>query len=160
MRRSGLRAAGVFVATFGHVGQLPVAPGTWGSLAGLGLLLLVRLTGDPAFEVAILVLVLAAGIWASSVAERHYGQRDPGVVVVDEVAGMLLALLWLPVGLVGAGVGFLAFRAFDILKPFPARAAERLPGGWGIMADDVVAGLYALAVVRLVAWAAPSVMAP
>lgn len=160
MRRSGLRAAAILIATVGHVGQMPVAPGTWGSLAGLGLLFVVRSTADPAFEVAVLILVLAAGVWASSVAERHYGQRDPGVVVVDEVAGMLLALLWLPVGLVGAGVGFLAFRVFDILKPFPARTAERLPGGWGIMADDVVAGLYALAVVRFVAWVAPSVMAP
>lgn len=155
-----MRGAGVVVATVGHVGRLPVAPGTWGSLAGLGLLFVVRLTADPAVEIVVLALVLAAGIWASSVAERHYGQRDPGVVVIDEVAGMLLTLLWLPVGLVGAGVGFLAFRGFDILKPFPARAAERLPRGWGIMADDVVAGLYAFAVVRLIAWVAPSVMAP
>ena len=127
-------------------------------MAGLGLLLLVRLMEVPALEVVLLAVVLVAGVWAASEAERHYGRPDPGIVVVDEVAGMLLALFWLPVGWFGAGVGFLAFRVFDILKPFPAGAAERLPGGWGIMADDVVAGLYAYATVRLIAWVAPAVM--
>ena len=74
-------------------------------------------------------------------------------VVIDEVAGMLLTLLAVPVGFTGAVVGFLAFRLFDISKPVPARQAERLPGGWGIMTDDLVAGLYAQGLLRFLLWA-------
>ena len=71
---------------------------------------------------------------------------------------MLLTLLWIPVGYVGLGLAFAAFRVFDIVKPFPAREAERLPGGWGVMADDIVAGIYAHAVLQLLATVAPSVV--
>ena len=74
------------------------------------------------------------------------------MVVIDEVAGMLVTLLAVPVGLAGAVVGFLAFRLFDIVKPFPARQAERLPGGWGVMTDDLVAGVYAQGLLRLLLW--------
>ena len=73
-------------------------------------------------------------------------------MVIDEVAGMLVTLLAVPVGFAGALIGFFAFRLFDIVKPFPAREAERLPGGWGVMADDLVAGVYAQVLLRLVLW--------
>ena len=79
-----------------------------------------------------------------------YQRRDPGLVVIDEVAGMLLTLLAVPVGPVGIVIGFLAFRLFDIVKPFPARQAEALPRGWGVMADDIVAGIYAQVALRMV----------
>ena len=148
----------LLLATAGYVGLAPVAPGTWGSAAGVCLLLLVRLTGNAGFEALLLAVVLAVGVWAATAAERHYGRTDPGAIVIDEIAGMLIALFWIPVGWPGLLVGFLAFRAFDIVKPFPARTAERLPAGWGVMADDVVAGLYAYLTVRLVAAAAPAVM--
>ena len=148
----------LLLATAGYVGLAPVAPGTWGSAAGVCLLLLVRLTGNAGFEALLLAVVLAVGVWAATAAERHYGRTDPGAIVIDEIAGMLVALFWIPVGWPGLLVGFLAFRAFDIVKPFPARTAERLPAGWGVMADDVVAGLYAYLTVRLVAAAAPAVM--
>lgn len=145
-------------ATAGFVGLAPLAPGTWGSAVAVGLLVLVRLTGGPLLELLLLAAVLAIGVWSASAAERHYGGRDPGAIVIDEVAGMWIALFWIPVAWSGILVGFLAFRIFDILKPFPARAAERLPGGWGVMADDVVAGLYAWVTVCLGVHAFPSVL--
>jgi phosphatidylglycerophosphatase A len=99
-----------------------------------------------------IVVVVAAGIWSASIAERHFGRTDPGEVVIDEVAGMLVTLFLNPVGWVGAVVGFLLFRAGDIVKPFPARRLERLHGGFGIMADDVMAGIYANLALRLCIW--------
>ena len=150
-----MRAVGVFVATGGYAGYAPVAPGTAGALVGLGVYALVRWYGGPGLEAIVLSAVVAVGVWSASVGERYFGKTDPGHVVIDEVAGMLLTLLWLPVTWVGALVGFLAFRVFDIIKPFPAGAAERLPRGWGVMADDLVAGVYAHLVVRLIALASP-----
>ena len=153
-----MRAVGVFVATGGYAGYAPVAPGTAGSLVGLGVYALVRWYGGPGLEAIVLSAVVAVGVWSASVGERYFGKTDPGHVVIDEVAGMLLTLLWLPVTWVGALVGFLAFRVFDIIKPFPAGAAERLPRGWGVMADDLVAGVYAHLVVRLIALPAPGLL--
>ena len=153
-----MRAVGIFVATGGYAGYAPVAPGTAGSLVGLGVYALVRWYGGPGLEAIVLSAVVVVGVWSASVGERYFGKTDPGHVVIDEVAGMLLTLLWLPVTWVGALVGFLAFRVFDIIKPFPAGAAERLPRGWGVMADDLVAGAYAHLVVRLIAWAAPGLL--
>ena len=154
-----MRSVAVFVWTAGYSGLVPIAPGTAGSLVGLGLLALVRAVGDRAIEAALVVAVVSVGVWAGSQAERHYGRGDPGAVVIDEVAGMLITLFWIPVGWEGGAFGFVAFRAFDIVKPFPAGAAERLPGGWGIMADDIVAGLYAYATVRALGWAMPALVA-
>jgi phosphatidylglycerophosphatase A len=146
------------IATAGYSGAVPIAPGTAGSAVGLALLVLVRSSGWPALEVSLLVALVAVGVWAASSVERESGQTDPPVVVIDEVAGMLVTLLWLPVGWTGALAGFLAFRLFDIVKPWPASAAERLPGGWGIMADDLVAGLYAWLTVRILISVVPSAM--
>lgn len=146
------------IATAGYSGTVPVAPGTAGSAVGIVLLALVRSSGWAGFEALVLAALLPVGIWAASVVERDSGQSDPPAVVIDEVAGMWVTLLWLPVGWVGGLAGFLAFRIFDIVKPWPARAAERLPGGWGVMADDVVAGAYAALTVRVLAWLAPAAM--
>jgi phosphatidylglycerophosphatase A len=92
--------------------------------------------------IAILVLFLL-GAWSGTVAERHFGGVDPGPVVIDEVMGMLVTLFMHPVGWPGAIAAFLLFRAFDILKPYPADRLERLPGGVGVMADDGMAAIYA-----------------
>ena len=153
-----MRTLARLVATAGYCGNVPVAPGTAGSAVGVALLMLVRASGSAGLEALILPAIVAAGIWAASAAERDYGRADPPAVVIDEVAGMWVTLLWLPVGWVGALAGFLAFRFFDIVKPFPARTAERLPGGWGVMADDLVAGVYAALTVRALAWMAPAAM--
>lgn len=148
-----MRKPSIFIATCGYVGYVPVAPGTAGSIAGLALYGAAGLLGGTQVEIGVLALVLAVGVWSSAASERHLGETDPGVVVIDEVAGMLITLLGLQPTWGGALAGFLAFRFFDVVKPFPARWAERLPGGWGVMADDVIAGLYAHLVLRLLLWA-------
>lgn len=154
------------IATCG-VGYLPLAPGTWGSLLAIGIYLLVRIgitshptdtvpivgsSGFLAAEILVILVVTVLGIWAASRTERVLKIKDPGKVVVDEVAGQLIALLPLPLTRVGPWpvlviTAFLLFRFFDIVKPYPARKLESLKGGWGIMADDLVAGMYAAIIV-------------
>ena len=150
--RTLLERAAVGFATIGPVGFAPIAPGTAGSVVGLMLFWVVRSAGSMWLEVTVLLAVTAVGVAAAYAAETRDRRRDPGLVVIDEVAGMLVTLLAVPVGLAGAVVGFLAFRLFDIVKPFPARQAERLPGGWGVMTDDLVAGVYAQGFLRLLLW--------
>jgi phosphatidylglycerophosphatase A len=155
------------LATCG-VGFLPLAPGTWGSLVGVGLYLILRAAGlrflaagagergmsDPVVEslymtlsLAVIICVTAAGVWAATRAEKLLGRKDPGAVVVDEVAGQLITFLFIPLSFNLnwwlALAGFLLFRAFDIWKPYPVRRLEALEAGLGIMADDVLAGIYA-----------------
>ena len=146
----------VLLATFGYVGHFPVAPGSAGSAAALLVFVALRLAGSPALELAVIVVLFAVGCWAGAVAERHYGRTDPGFVVLDEVVGMLLTLVLIPVSWSGALIGFFLFRGFDIVKPFPARQCERLHGGLGIMADDAVAGIYGNLALRLVLYAVPA----
>ena len=148
----------LILATVGYCGYFPIAPGTVGSAAGLALLGLVRLSGSPLVELLVIVTVCALGVWSATEAEQLFGREDPGPVVIDEVAGMLITLAWLPVGWGGALVGFLLFRVLDIVKPFPADRLEQLPGGWGIVADDVCAGLYAHVGMRVLWWLAPGWM--
>jgi phosphatidylglycerophosphatase A len=153
-----MRAFAHLIATAGPVGAVPIAPGTAGSVVGVALFVGLRALGAVPVDLVALAAVLALGVWSAGVVERDLGRTDPGAVVIDEVAGMLVTLMWVPVGWVGVVFGFLAFRVFDIIKPFPARTAERLPGGWGIMTDDVVAGIHAQIVVRLALWIAPGIM--
>ena len=146
----------ILLATFGYVGHFPFAPGTAGSAAALLLYAALRLAASPILDLAVIVALFAIGCWAGSVAEVHYGRTDPGFVVLDEVVGMLLTLLLVPVSWSGALVGFFLFRGFDIIKPFPARQCERMHGGLGIMADDAVAGIYGNLALRLVLYLVPS----
>ena len=128
------------IATGVYTGYAPVAPGTFGSAFGLLVVGVVQALGGAVTEVVALVLVTSLGIWASHVTEVEEGREDPGIVVIDEVAGMLVTLLWIPLTWESALVGFFVFRLFDIIKPFPARRAERLPGGLGVMVDDLDGG--------------------
>ncbi|HJU92625.1 MAG TPA: phosphatidylglycerophosphatase A [Pyrinomonadaceae bacterium] len=139
------------IATFG-VGYLPLIPGTFGSLTSVGIFLLfTQIATGTALVAVVLLFTLAvtfSGIWAASRTEELAGRKDPGKVVVDEVAGQMLALL--PLALFnlqpltrGVIVSFILFRLFDIFKPYPAGRFERLKGGYGIMCDDLVAGGYA-----------------
>src|SRR5262245_36957624 len=130
------------VATGAGSGYSPVASGTVGSVVGLAVWLALAGSSLPTYGLA-LAVVIALGIWAAGRAEQLFGGHDDGRITIDEVAGMLLSLASLPWRPEIAGVGFVLFRLFDIWKPFPARAAERLPGGFGVMADDLVAGVYA-----------------
>jgi phosphatidylglycerophosphatase A len=129
------------IATVFGLGYVPVAPGTFGSAAGL--LLWMVLPASAHVQAAAIVALLVAGSLAGNVAERHFGRTDPRHVVIDEVMGMLITLFLNPVHLKGAVVGFLLFRATDVIKPYPANRLERLPGGLGVMADDAMAAVYA-----------------
>jgi phosphatidylglycerophosphatase A len=130
-------------ATWFGSGRLPWMPGTWGSLAALpGAALLHWLGGAWALVAGALAVTIAGVPVAARYAEATQ-REDPGEVVIDEVAGMWLTLIPLGLGPLAYLVGFAAFRLFDTLKPWPVRRAEALPGGYGIMADDVVAGALA-----------------
>jgi phosphatidylglycerophosphatase A len=134
--------AAVLLATGFTVGNIPFAPGTWGSLLGLPLWLATARV-EPAAAAAFVLTVVGAAVWVADEAERALGQKDAQCIVVDEVAGMLVGLAGLPVNAVNCIAAFALFRLMDVLKPFPARWAEqRLRGGWGIVLDDVVAGIY------------------
>ncbi len=161
----------LFMATWG-VGYLPLAPGTWGSLVGVGIYLLLhkasvlvaafaaehawRFPPLQGFHVSLLLLAIIAlslaGIRAATRTEKLLGRKDPGVVVVDEVAGQLMAFLFVPFDAAPWMIfaAFLAFRLFDIWKPYPIRRLEALESGLGIMADDLLAGAYAAALMSLV----------
>lgn len=146
----------VFLCTFGYIGYFPIAPGTVGSAAGLGVYALVAWTGSRGVEVAAIVIVFVVGVWAATRGERYFGGIDPGPVVIDEVLGMLITLAFVPVGLRGAIIGFFVFRVFDVVKPFPAGRLESLHGGLGVMADDAAAAVYGNIVMRLIAAYAPA----
>lgn len=132
------------------VGYVPVAPGTFGSVVGL-LIWYVLPVSLPAQGAAIAAVVVV-GSWSGTIAERQFGRVDPGYVVIDEVAGMLVTLFLVPVSWIGLIVAFLLFRLFDIVKPYPAKRLERLRGGLGIVADDIMAGVYANLALRLCIW--------
>ncbi len=150
-----MRRLGLLIATCGYIGYVPVAPGTFGSAAGLAVFYAVRATGSSAVEAAVMVLVFLVGIWSATEAEHQLG-LDPGPVVIDEVLGMLMTLAFLPVTPLGAVVAFVLFRALDVFKPWPARGFESLPGGLGVMADDGMAGIYGNLLMRALILAAPA----
>ena len=145
----------VFLATAAYTGYFPIAPGTVGSAVGLLVYLLVWWTGSTAVEVTLIVGLFAAGVWAGTTAERYFGGIDPGPIVLDEVVGMLVTLAFIPVGISGAIAGFFLFRIFDVVKPFPAARLEKLHGGLGVMADDLMAAIYANVSLRLLMATAP-----
>ena len=147
---------GLFIATCGYLGYVPVAPGTFGSAAGLVVFAAVRWSGSPALELAVIILLFAVGVWSANAAERHFGGVDPAPVILDEVVGMLITLAFLPVNITGAIVGFLLFRLFDVVKPWPANRFEALHGGFGVMADDAMAGVYGNVAMRLLVVALPA----
>ncbi len=116
---------------------------------------LVRWTGSPVVEAGAILALFAAGVWAGTTAERYFGGIDPGPIVIDEVVGMLITLAFIPVGWSGAAAGFVLFRIFDVIKPYPAGQFERLHGGLGVMADDAMAAIYANVCVRMLIWLLP-----
>jgi phosphatidylglycerophosphatase A len=145
----------VLLATAGYCGYFPIAPGTAGSVAGLAVYFLVWWSGSPIVEIGLIALIFAAGTWAATHAERFFGGIDPGPVVIDEVLGMLITLAFIPVGWTGALAGFVLFRVFDVIKPYPANRLEKFHGGFGIMADDAMAGIYANLSLRALLWLLP-----
>ena len=142
----------MWLATCGPVGYFPVAPGTAGSAVGVALVAaLGRLPLEREWLAVLLgaaaVALFVAGVEAAGQAERYFAKTDPRHVVIDEVVGQMISFLAMPVASwKWLLAGFVLFRVFDIVKPFTARRAERAPGGWGIMLDDVAAGFYTLAI--------------
>ena len=138
-----------FVATGFFIGTLPFAPGTFGSLLGLPLCFLLSRLNLLQSLICILIFILFA-IGIASAAEKIIKRKDPGQIVIDEIAGLMVALAGLPFNVKTVLAGFIIFRVFDILKPFPIRILERrVGGGSGIVLDDVLAGVYGNLVVRL-----------
>ena len=135
------------VGTVGGAGFFPIAPGTVGSAIGVVLYLLTA-HWPPGWQIGLLAATTLLGTWGAHGTARALGREDPGPVIIDEVAGQLLTLLLTGVGLAGAIAGFFIFRVMDIVKPWPARNFEALHGGVGIMADDLMAGVYG----NLVMW--------
>lgn len=145
------RLAYLLAVWFG-CGLVPRAPGTAGTLGALPLYFLVRPLGVGAVLVTAAV-VAAVGVWAASVVAARAGVEDPQIVVIDEVAGVLVALAAAPEGWLGTIAAVVLFRIFDQVKPWPANAAEELPGGLGIVMDDVLAGVWAVAALFGLRWA-------
>ena len=157
-QRAGKPSVAFLVATSLGLGYGPKVPGTFGSLMGVLLAWVAMSARHTAVgwsapfaivDLVLIVVISSAGVWAASRVARYLGSTDPQIVVVDEVAGQLVTFLGLAVpGAIALNwkyflAGFILFRVFDIWKPFPARQAESLPEGWGIMADDWIAGAYA-----------------
>ena len=151
-----MRRLGLLIATCGYIGFAPVAPGTVGSAAGVVFFYLIREVEAAWAQPVLIVLLFVGGVWAASVAEQALGKTDPGPVVIDEVVGMLITLLWIPVTPLGALAGFLIFRVLDVVKPWPSRQLESLHGGLGIMADDAMAAVYGHLLMRALLWMAPA----
>ncbi|MGE5280455.1 MAG: phosphatidylglycerophosphatase A [Deltaproteobacteria bacterium] len=140
----------VFLATFGFIGYLPAAPGTWASAAAA--LLAFDLGDRPLILGVAFGACCALGLWSARIAAAVFGKSDPGPVVIDEVCGMLLVFLFVPAAPAALVLGFVGFRIADILKPLGIRRLERLPPPWGIMLDDLAAGLLVGSVLWLARW--------
>jgi len=136
------------IATFGGVGFFPVAPGTAGSVVAAILFWFIGLL-PLAFAILITVVLFFIGVWSGEVVEQHSAMRDPGYIVIDEVAGMWITLLFVPHALWAFLFGFALFRIFDIVKPVPVNQIQSAHGGWGIMLDDVAAGIYAALIFQI-----------
>ena len=139
----------IFLATGGLIGFSPVAPGTFGSLAALPVCLLISMMPVGSALIVVFALIMF-GTWIAHAAEKIEAQKDPKQVVVDEICGMTIALFALPFTPFFIIGGFALFRVFDILKPFPIRWVDKkVPGGLGIMLDDIIAGIFANGLLRL-----------
>jgi len=139
----------LFWATGFGIGYLPIAPGTWATLLAIPMESFLSKMPSPFYELTLLALFFLSS-WISEKAESLFGRRDDPRIVIDEMLGFFITLLWIPKTALSMGVGFLLFRFFDILKPFPIRYLEkRLKGGYGVVMDDVVAGVYGNIILRV-----------
>ncbi len=140
----------LFLSSGCSLGNMPFAPGSFGTLAGLPICwLLSRI--DPWISLVLIALTIPFAIWIAGEAEQIMGQKDPGAIVIDEILGMTLTLAGLPFTATTAGLGFVLFRVLDITKPFPIRFLERrFKGGTGIVLDDIAAAIIANITLRII----------
>ena len=140
----------LFIATGCFIGKIPFAPGTFGSLAGILLCFILSKTSELA-AISCIVVFIIFSIWIANDAEKILNKKDPGSIVIDEIAGMAVTLIGLPFNVFYVATGFIVFRILDISKPFPIRYIEkRIPGGAGIVLDDVAAGIIANVILRMI----------
>ncbi len=131
-----------FLATGAGTGYTPVVPGTFGTL--MGVVIFMAMIQFPRWLLFVTILgLIAIGIWVSDEAEKLFQKKDPSFVVIDEVIGILVTMLFLPFQVKYVLMAFISFRIMDILKPYPARKLEAIHGGMGIVIDDIIAGIYA-----------------
>lgn len=131
-----------FFATGFYSGYIPGAPGTYGTIVAVPLAYALQFLPFWPARVLVVLVVIVVGTWAADVVCQTRGIKDPGYVVSDEIAGYMLGVVWFTLGWPVLCAGFVLFRFFDILKPFPLKRLERAPGGWGVMLDDLGAGIY------------------
>jgi phosphatidylglycerophosphatase A len=144
------RKAILICATGGYLGYIPVAPGTFGTLLGIPLCYLISFMPATVGSFLIIAFTLFA-VYIAQQAEQMLKTKDPGMIVIDEIAGLMVTLFAIPFNLYTAVAGFVIFRILDIFKPFPIRNLERrLSGGWGVVLDDVVAGLMGNVILRVI----------
>ena len=143
----GRQRCALWIASLGGVGRCPWMPGTVGSLVALGVYLMLPL--EVGVQLPVVLASLGLGVWSSRVAASVRQQSDPRMVVIDEAVGMWVACFLLPKSLPILLAAFVVFRVLDIVKWFPLNRLERLPGGWGMMADDLAAGLLTRAVISI-----------
>ena len=137
-----------WLATCFKIGHLPIAPGTWGSLAAvIGWWLWLQYI-DPLVFIVLIITIFIIGVFATNIIIDHNGEKDPSRIVIDEVAGQWLGLLMLPDDRLYIAGAFILFRLLDIIKPWPIRQLEQLPKGWGVMLDDMLAGLLTLGLIQ------------
>ncbi len=153
IKKLDMRDKAVWIATWGGAGLIKSAPGTWGTLAALPFGLLFMIVGGWPLLCVMTAIVFYAGYHAAKTFEAMTGEHDAGAIVVDEVVGMWIALIVTPLSLTGVLAAFLAFRFFDILKPWPVSVFDRMDGPMGVMMDDVMAGIYAALCVGGLAYA-------
>lgn len=142
----------LFFSTGGYVGRAPLAPGTFGSFVGIPIAYAVHILFNARFAGALFltILFIAAAVRIAGESEKLFGRKDASPIVIDEIAGYMVTLLGLPFNLATVTAGFFFFRVLDILKPFPIRWLERrLPGGFGVVLDDVAAGIYGNLLLRV-----------
>jgi len=146
-----LREKGVlFLSSGGFIGNIPFAPGTFGSLLGLPLCFILSKI-NLWVSILFLVIFVSLAIWVCNKAQQLIQEKDPGCIVIDEISGMMLSLTGIPFNLISASAGFVIFRLLDIFKPFPIRAIEKkIPGGAGIVLDDIAAGIISNIILRIV----------
>ena len=137
-----------WLATCFKIGHLPIAPGTWGSLAAIiGWWLWLQYL-DPLVFIILIITIFTIGVFTTNIIIDHTGEKDPSRIVIDEVAGQWLGLLMLPDDRLYIAGAFILFRLLDIIKPWPIRQLEQLPKGWGVMLDDMLAGLLTLGLIQ------------
>lgn len=133
------------IATGFYIGRIPFAPATFGSLLAIPIAIIT--SRNPLISLIAVIILFFLAVLSSDYMYAHLGQRDPKVVVIDEVVGFYISLIWFKPTFYNIVFAFLIFRILDILKPFPAKNVENLNGGWGIVMDDVVAGIYTAGIV-------------